>query len=229
MDKETRAHREKFKVVAKTVMSGAGLSAMDYVAVPVGGLRWEVAESSDFDAVVCYDKDAFKKINNTKLTELKTKYDFDEQQRTTFEVNVDNLMNGIDLLFTPDDYLEGNIEMAHSIRLRMMEMLKDIGGESYWRDTVDKYFRRNFVWWDLNVFAPPGKEREIAVGKRSQRIADRLSRRADKSTNPDEFKSEFDLARRRVTLPSFDDYYNGLKYSSGKLDIDPKYGQEGID
>lgn len=229
MDKETRGHREKFKVIARTVLGGVGLSTVDYVAVPVGGLRWAVAETSDFDAVVCYGKDAFKKIINPKFAELKTLYDFDEQQRMTFEVNEDNLMKGIDLLFTPDDYIEGNIEAARKIRLDMMERLKSMGGEAYWRETIDKYFRRSFVWWDLNVFAPPGKEREIAVGKRAKRISDRLNRRADKDSHPDEFKREFDLARRSITLPSFDDYYNGLKYSSGRLDIDPKYVQEGID
>lgn len=229
MDKETRRYREKFKEIVRNVFSGSGLSTADYVAVPVGGLRWAVSETSDFDAVVCYGKGAFKKINNYKYAELKTLYDFDEHQRTTFEVNEDNLMKGVDLLFTPDNYIEGNIEAARKIRLDMMELLRNMGGESYWRETVDKHFRRSFVWWDLNVFAPPGKEKEIAVGKRAMRISDRLNRRADKSTDPNEFKREFDLARRRITLPTFDVYYNGLKYSSGRLDIDHKYVQEGID
>lgn len=228
LDKETKEHREKFKTVAKTVLEGAGLEPSDYVAVPVGGVRWAVAETSDFDAVVCYDNNAFKKINN-KFSELKRQNDFDEQQRLIFDVNEDNWMKGLDLLFTPDDYIVGNLEAAWKIRLKMMEIIKEKGGESFWRETIDTYYRRTFVWWDLNVYAPPGKEREVLQGKRRKRIYDRLARKAAKSSDPEAYINDFDIYRRKMTLPLFEDYYNGLNYSSGKLEIDSRYANEGVE
>lgn len=230
--KETRVSRQIARATIQAFMDEHQQSRDTYTAVPVGSLLWmPYRKQTDFDYVLFtqnpeqaarlehifrldyQEKVGMNIFGPTSLEELQT------DQGTLARVTQEQPLS---LLFTPDEYLAGSTELAHTIRLMTLRAIaQEANPEAYWSNTVGKYFNTFFVNWDSDKRTLFRGEKH-GEESRVRRLNNAIEARAGQTRNPERWKSSFLQKKASIHIPSFPVYASALRASKGASPLLPR-------
>lgn len=244
VDEETRRHREQAKTKFSDILQRFGVDPNTFITIPVGSLIWATDNKSDFDYQLVFksmeDLDKLIALTSNQQTCDEMAQALEEEKINivanfpcTADYFIKSAANCANFLFTPDDYIGGNIALAKQLRQEAVEqMINQRYSQSDWEWVVghrfDIFFRK---WDDLSLHLSwQYKSNKPDIGReRTQRIQERLERRARQTHKPSVYKVAFEKARNELKLPNFETYSQAIVSSQGELNLLPRFAATGID
>lgn len=235
LDKGTIAHRSLAKKKLSLILDSMGINPQSYFTVPVGSLIWAVNRQSDFDYQLVFGTQEEYEAARGIIDANERKFNF------KLRLGKVHLMNNMSsdkyikfgqchgLLFTPDEYIGGNIELAKATRIKAVAQTTT-GGiyPNVWEENIRPNFATFFTQWDDTSRELARFGRSISKKDRTKRITDRLRLRAHQSSNPDLYIKKFYQARKNIIVPDIETYAAAIRQTKGALEINKKYIAEGI-
>ncbi|MBI4973748.1 hypothetical protein HZC27_04015 [Candidatus Roizmanbacteria bacterium] len=237
VDEQTRNHRELAKTRLHDVLNKFGIDPQTYITIPIGSLIWATDEKSDYDYQLVMDSEKnVQKVMNA--------FSYNEEIIKELKINIvggclamKKFINSPSefacLLFTPDEYIGGSVEMLKNIRLGAINKMKE--GEfnqKDWEYEVGSNFDFFFKYWDdlfLDPDFPYKQKKNDPRRDRSRRIASRLKQRAFQAHDPKKYRETFNKVRESLTIPDFRTYIQAINSSYGALNLLPRSVATGID
>lgn len=247
LDSRTIEHREEAKTKLANILVESGVMLNDFFTVPIGSLLWATDDQSDFDyhLVTIGKKSSY--IFNFNQEEYHQFYDRCDLENVWFSMN--HLMDVSEyghspytvtnLLFTPDEYIVGNLAAAQNVRLLYANRLKPNVGFDLWVNNiwgiVENYWERFFRNWDdlslENSQSGPviRHPKENPERERRARIDRNLARRSQQSSSPQRYIEAFTNARQRMNIIDSRIYSNAIIATNGALSINNRFNAIGIE
>gem|GEM_PF-4438318 len=209
----TEVHRKKLRVAFEKVIQDNHLDSTKYFAIPVGSAMWIATNESDLDIRIyaLTDEDR-RQFFNTRYTKEKIEIkDFGIKKGVDYTYTKRQL---IPLLFTPDEYIMGNIAFAQSVRsLLVAQMALEA---DRWNKEIDEYFNNRIKGW---VDGKVDAELEQA-DKRQQRVADVIEQKArEAGVSLQTYKDYFVNWFNDLESPSLSVFSEALQNSNGELKL----------
>lgn len=220
------------------------LEEKDYIAIPIGSSRTLPNGKSDIDLVVVLNKENESEEdenNYLRLNMLTRTIKGDEmtpsvqvvwtEKSTAFKI-IPKLFNNrgyillgkkfsglvADLLFTPDEMIHGNKELAQKMRLDAIDFVEKYGNhQHYWEDGVVRYFKRNILEWYKCNDANKKEERESRFYSSIENQRQILNKKNDGLG--DKWEKAFVEYLRDLKVPSFESFKENLRSNNGKLSV----------
>jgi hypothetical protein len=241
VDQITREHREQAKTKLAFLLSSYGVDPSTFITVPVGSLIWATDSESDFDYQLVFDTRADKHQmlailanHETEINEALNK----EKARVVanYPISADSFLESAafyaNFLFTPDEYIGGNIELVRKIRLAAVQkMIADDYSDGDWHSVVESRFNIFFKKWDdlsLHLSRMYKHPKADPSRDRTKRIEERLEKRASQTHNPEKYMEAFRKARSNLQMPDFKTYSQAILSSQGELHLLPRFAATGI-
>jgi hypothetical protein len=241
VDQETRNHRELAKAKLVNILSDFGVDTNSFITIPVGSLIWATDSQSDYDYQLVFGtKEQHRQALDTLKPREKEFFERLKQEKAkvipNFPVYADDFVDPpkcANFLFTPDEYIGGNIQLARDLRKKAVERMKyDDYTQSDWEFVVGSRFEIFFTKWDdlsLHLSWQYKDKKDDAKRDRTRRIEERLKLKSQQSHNPSLYMKRFNEARQSMHIPDLRTYSEAINSSSGALHISPKYAAIGID
>lgn len=222
VDKRLKEHRQEAKRQTLLYLEKHGIDKDSFVGIPVGSTRTIVNEESDFDVVfIAKDMEAFKKMAQIHAFQI-------PKEAPDFRLEIGNIIppyvvdscgeGSVHLLFTPDEYLLGNLEFAKEARLRIIRGIKRQFGdevETEW-GSIEAIFNRFYKEWHLS-------ER-----KKTDRFRQVMNRRSKQTHVPQRWSDRFLKSLRGMKVPDYQTFSFAMEHSGGALELLPRYRSQGI-
>jgi len=233
VDIETRRHRLEAKTKLISVIEANSFNPEKFVTVPVGSIVWNTNENSDYDYLVCASSrlDAIWLDNKCSGYREPLHTDLENENiqlidKVQYAGHKNKPMDFVNLLFTPDEYLGGNIEIAKKIRLECIEYMElENWSETEWRENISKRFEIFFSKWDdvssKDVLKYKGNK--YGDNSRDQRIKKVLQKRAEESRAPRKYIEAFNKVRGEMTIPTMKSYVDAIRATNGSLNLSDQY------
>lgn len=221
VDERMRKHRTQGTEFLEKIVDVHGLSDSRWIGIPVGSTLWVVNPESDHDFALVIPNDHPK-----GFMDIYYDYSHENSHNKTKKLPIDIVRIGSEsdllriastekyaLLFTPDEYIAGDLNLAHSLRLRI----------------VDKMSRENKFPDDMSDWLEWYVKKWPQLGdKREGRYKAALKERAWQSNDPFGWRRVFEDNVANLKLPSFEDYASAIKQRNGALNINPRFVAKGI-
>lgn len=239
VDEQTRKHRETAVNKLEKFAETYGIDKSNFFTIPVGSLIWATNKESDFEYIMIFDSQesfaaAMSAFNAGGEDEF---YQKAKEEKIHILGSsgflVEDLVphdNYFDYLFTPDEYIGGNIDLARKARLGIINYIDSKGwDEERWQRRMGVQFDVGIRNWDKNDVPMAFRYRAMTLHKdRTSRINERLEKRALLTSNPEEYKLAFSKARENINVPDFKTYKDAILATNGEVHIFPKYVAQGI-
>ncbi|SRR5258708_1164264 len=244
VDDITRKRREEGKRAFSTVLQERGLNQANYIGIPVGGIVWLATENSDVDFIpIAKDKEAADALEAVRKKEISHRYgagkdilsiskegeipcdieiffgDSNKPIPTAEAINEDTLSSFEKLLFTPNEYIAGEEELADTLRLALIN-------NAYAKQQLEiglSWGFYNYVHWKDNINIKLGENPR----KREERFSDALENRAQQSHSPGAYKKKFNESLELIKPPSFSVFQQALQETNGNLSINQRFAAQG--
>lgn len=246
-DEAKEFHRVTLPEGIKRWAEANNLTEEEYFVIPVGSAHTLPDSKSDLDLVVILntedesieDEDDYGKVNmasadigekgkvpigimwadkSSAFRKLRK-----ERGPSSVRTHTDILRVPLaaDLLFTPDELIYGNKELAQKMRLEALEYLEECTGDinDTWENGVVKNFKKHILGWHEKVDGnkPFYRNRGRRLNSLLERERKRLNER--KEGLGDKWKQAFKEYIETVEVPSFSTFKKSLVASNGELSI----------
>jgi hypothetical protein len=196
-----------------------GLSSKSYFAVPHGSHVWIAGDDPDYDFNVFANNVPENDIESLGYHKIQDPLHMNIYNiKDLTNLNPEQAPILLDLLFTPNEYIAGNIALANMCR-KNTAIYMDTHDSDIWEKKITDRFEQYYRGWPEDNTAIPG----YSGNKAEERIA-RVNkvlelRGAHTAMGIDSYKSFFWDALRKFTLPTVHQYALGLSASNGALNI----------
>lgn len=235
VDQQTRQHRQDGLERITDVM-GKSYIQDAYFAVPFGSMhRGGVNEESDFDFFLFMHN---KRGNERSITYVKS---MGLQQKIDIKViDIDDFMHGnpthrfdhafesANILFTPDEYVAGNTDLAQSLRLAVATSIQALAYPSSAWATITGIALNDRLKKSEEATDNNDPEYDHKFYDRKERLSKALYARSSQSQNPTLYEEKFLKARDILTPPSSRIYCQAMLKTNGAINIIPRYVAQGI-
>ncbi|MBI4973546.1 hypothetical protein HZC27_02980 [Candidatus Roizmanbacteria bacterium] len=237
VDEKTRTHRLEARTKLEKYLDTNNVPQSDYFSVPVGSLLWNTTDSSDYDYVLCLkNKELWEKLYGqhipTGSTPNKSMIGANQLSKQGLDLlagpeyltgNIENDAYFLKvLLFTPDEFIGGNLELAQKLRLALVEYYVAGGPSEERQRLLEQYFQIRVNWEKQQKFS----ELKAGVPTIRQQRFDRvlheramIATRSKPERDPDDYKRVFENARKNMHVPSIQTYLEAMRESGGKLSL----------
>lgn len=256
LDQKTIDHRQQALTALPPFMERFSIDPSEYIGIPYGSFLWITDEASDNDYQIINferfsgpgkfnDAEIYARKNPENKIHLSDMRGIDKDDPQLF-LNHSHALGY--LLFTPDEYLLGNVGKARELRLKVIDqLLADSSSlDLNWAGqtstdtkygTMQTFFDTYFKGWAQHQFTTRvglmagdegRKRREDAFKKRSARLDHNLAERSAAVFDP-EYKEHFMQAFAQLTIPSFSVYAEALRQEGGALHLNPRFAAQTIE
>jgi len=217
VDDRMRENRKRGKILLQKVIANSDLADSKYIGIPVGSAMWVVDQDSDHDFNLVTSEE-----NRGKYDKLLFQYGHGSEDKK-FPVDIFTARYDYDLvktpspalLFTPDEYIVGDLEFIHSLRLRIIDAIESSGEKAWSPDFLAQ-------WWSMTKNWPQ------IHGKRKERFDFAVSNRSQQTNRPSKWEAAYRHRVFNFQLPSFEDYASAIKQTNGALRINPRFVTRGM-
>jgi len=211
----TRRHRLKLKQKVADLMSKNGMTEKQYIGLPIGSSVWISLSNSDYDVILFGANDEVaRKIE--EISPVKTGMVDIIASGSVNYIHKINEKWPYYLFYIPDEYITGNLEIAHNIRTSLTDELHPNN-----RDRFDKYapdlFKTFFRDWDNDDWYK--NYNPLEVGRRKERFNKAFEIRSLQNHNPDRWKNAFAKNLSAIQSPDFTTFSEAMKMSHGALTL----------
>ncbi len=244
LDDATVAHRKAALAALPSFLNKFGIDESEYVGVLKGSSQQIVDDTSDYDFMIIRPKEFTTK--DDKFSHAQDASGGAQPKIDIFNVYgispenprlVDNFMYIMtQLLFTPDEYMAGNIELARQYRRAAVEQLALNPGSLrlFWGDDSNEnkgMLRYNFADCFKNWGIVPQNSRsgmkmghnpQNRLEKEQRRLNTNIELRAQHSNDP-RWSEHFLQAIKELQPPSFAAYKEYLSQTDGAVHINPRF------
>lgn len=239
VDEKTLTHRNLARERLATVLNKFDIDKNDYFTVPVGSLIWATDDESDFDYQLVFEsKEKLSQALN-KLNQRRAEFDQELSSNKIHIIQGNFIYKSLyinpemcaSLLFTPDNFIGGNVALAASTRLQAVQtLMSNEQPAETWEKVVQPRFFFFFSHWDdlEHPLSQKYKRQTSKSRSRSKRIEARLEQRANQTKYPKRYKEVFMKAKNAITLPEVDVYASAIQKTKGELTIIERYSANGI-
>ena len=129
------------------------------------------------------------------------------------------------LLFTPDEFIGGNLQQVQELRLTLVEHYAVDDSPERRQQMLENYFQDRFISWetlrklthDPKVVVNPliRKDRFDRILQERSKIATRSNPERDQG----DYKKAFEKARKNMHVPSIQTYLEAMRQSGGSLTL----------
>lgn len=258
LDGKTRQHRQNALAALPPFMENHNIDASEYIGIPYGSFLWITDQESDFDFdIIKFDQlshpdDKFTKaeIAARKNTDSKLHlFDIKGIDEDSPDLFLNNSKLLFFLLLTPDEYLLGNIEKAHELRLKAIDQIaaEPNNVNLYWDQQlpegesagmIQTIFEAYFKGWSQHTFTTrvgliagekKGRDKTRAsYEKRKARFEQNLAERSAQAYNP-QWSKHFLQAFQEISVPPFSVYAEALRQTGGAIHINSKFAADTIE
>lgn len=233
-------HRLKARTKLEQYLDSKQVSRSDYFSVPVGSLLWNTADSSDYDYVLCLKDREFweelygKYIGGPGTSNLSIiganvliKQELDIPSGPEYLTgNMENDAVFLQcLLFTPDELISGNLQLAQKLRLALVEYYTGDSPSERRQQILEKHFEEKYKSWEKRNKPTHGPRGVVESPVRQQRydkvLAERsvIATRTKPDRDPEDYKKAFENARKNMHVPSIQTYLEAMRQSGGALSL----------
>ncbi len=232
-DQRTRNHRVIGRRKLVDFLTGIGMPPEKYVAAIVGSSIWTTDADSDHDFMVVIDGLGISPEHLMAIGEWHSRQYNVQLANVVSEpqIGITNTRHFLHwdeatLMFTPDEHLSGNLNLAHRLRLKIIKSIMQsqrINGGQFpsWQTEMEYLFRSLYKNWALD---PTSAKHE----RRSGLFYKRLQERSMQSLNPGIWQDRFLNALYALSVPPLEVFHEALTQTQGELKLDPRYQSNGI-
>ncbi|MBP6882749.1 MAG: hypothetical protein KBC15_04345, partial [Candidatus Levybacteria bacterium] len=251
LDDATVAHRKAALTALPPFLEKFGLDDSEYVGILKGSAQRITDETSDYDFTIIRP-DLYSRPGD-KFTEAQTATRQEQSKIDIFHIygiphdypmlatNFNNVIT--QLLFTPDEYLVGNIDLAHQYRRNLIDQLDNdpkskrlFWGEDNFPGSLPLQFADCFKNWGIipqtsrlaMKLHPNHKElTQNRFEKEHGRLEANIAKRAVMSKNPD-WRYDFMQSIENLQPPPFETYKSYLEQTNGAVHIDQRFTAQNL-
>jgi hypothetical protein len=231
ISKETIRHREEAKNRLTKTLSEQGISSDKYFAAMVGSVYGVASEHSDFDYVVyCQERELYEKLRNAS----ESKYSSEPLSKALNKKNIDfhwgesvvdydKLVHSDEydrkawrtiatLLYTPNEFIVGNVEAANALRLQIIRR-EDLN----WKE-IEQQFKDYYLnWGTTDTLLSKGIVSHDT--SREERIQKVFTKRSQDKKYPKDGYRKFVAWKSRISFPDQESFRTALEASGGAITL----------
>lgn len=229
LSQQTLKHRSTAKARLSKVLIDQNIPTAELVAAMVGSVHWAVDDDSDYDYVVCCvdprNASSLKQASIDKgqdsspLSKALNRSNIDFHWGKSVVVVDDVLNNPQDnsriiatILYTPDEYILGNVSLAQKLRLKLTQ-----NPNLDWEEISAQYKHYYADWGILDMWSDRGTHYQDR--SREKRLDEVLAAIAKTKNDPIKFIQDFSNWKKTLSFPKQDIYRAAMQESNGKLSL----------
>lgn len=247
LDEATIAHRKAALAALPSFLNKFGIDNSEYVGILKGSSQRIVDETSDYDFTIIHPNSINEpgdKFTEAGIAARDKQLKIDISSIQPISLNNPNLATNAghtmtQLLFTPDEYLVGNIDLAHQYRRNVIDQLNHdpkykrlFWGEADFSGSLRLQFADCFKNWGIvpqtsRIGMKLGHNPQNRLEKEQGRLEANIAKRVAISKNP-HWEADFRQAIADLAPPSFSAYKAYIEQTGGAVHIDQRFRAQNL-